>query len=586
MALTELKRWSTTILKPKSAADSAQVPGNVATVDVYRRGASVNTGGTCAGSGGTLALTVFDIGSLVLNDTVQVGTSSSSTLTVTVISSGTSITVRNDNASSIVLSQYDRLVITSSRPSLYRDVTGADVLSASGQTTTTAQGYVAFYTSERFFDYITSGSGLTTSLFIDEESGQARTRRKHYNVMDFKDTAAALAAVPAGRAIYFPADGGPYTPPSAAGWDITKPVELFSDGLNSGEDKGFQPYNQHKDSTIFNIKSAAVRDIYFHDLVMSSGVGFPAASGTGDHIRFTDVAQSRIIIERCWLLYAGRSGIYFDGSDYIVGISLRDVHVYGCGGHGIFLDTCTFISMSGVGCSQNKGMGAVLRDCGSGVSITGCNFESNGERLTDTSTATLPEMFGIAYNAQLYLANTNGVIYGCNIEDAASKAPTYSKNSITLNNCRGTVVGGCEFDNPASVAGTIGIQLINGTYGCTILSNRISLIAASVNVNAAATEVGNVIYPQAVTASDATGPGLVVQPANTRNFVYATNAPSGVSDNKGIGLLLPNLNSGAGQPTTDIDSSVRREGLLCYNSADNKLYLYDGTNFVVVGTQS
>jgi hypothetical protein len=563
MPLTELKRWSTTVTKDKSASDSAQIPGGSLTIDAYDQGASVSAAQTITAGGGTAAVSVYDIGELAVNSTVQVGTDSAKNLTVTVITNGTTITCRNDGVSSIVLAQYDRLVITSSRPVLYRDVTGTASLSASGQTTTNSRGFVEFYISNRFFDYIiTDGSSLT--LVKDEESGQTRLRRHTYNVKDFPTVALALSSIPAGARLYCPADEGPYVAPDANGWTISKAVEIFSDqGVT--EDKGFKYFNSaaaaNTNDVIFTI-NGGLSDIYLHDVSLSNNSGTPAAGGTGDAIRFSaGTITTNVFFERVNIFYAGRSGIRFTGAAYIVKFSMRDSRIYGCRGDGAYLNLANQATLTGNTFTVNKGAGLRYIDSDSGVFISGCDFANNGDDLTGTD-----------FDGQLVIENCHGVsVMGNNIEDFSA---TTVKNGIVVNAGDSVVIGGNQFDIPSAVSGTRSIQLYNTARNCTVLSNAHSLVDIAVNMNAT-TETGCVIFPQHAKATAANGECALSIPADTKSILFVTDQTegTGVNNNKTVGIGFPGL---AGVGTGEVGTTALRAGLLVFDTTANKFKFYTG----------
>jgi hypothetical protein len=396
---------------------------------------------------------------------------------------------------------------------------------------------------------------------------------------------AALDACPRGGSIYAPIAFGPWTPPSAAGWIITKPVTIFSDGPGVLESSCFTYYNSlgaaNKDSVLFTIDLDATIAVKFRDLTISNNAGFTAASGTGDAIRIVESGTlTKIAIENCNILYAGRSGLYINGTN-LVWLTIRDTKIYGCGGHGMYLGNCHLIDMGGVVCTENKGMGTVIFASGNGISIHACDFEFNGQRLDGVSDSTIPEDNGLAYNAQLYFGNCDAVhVSGCNIEGTnyyfgASGAATLG--GITLNGCKGCVIGGNEINNSSSTAGTFGVKLINGAACNTILSNNIGYMAASVAIDDMTNDIGNVIFPQAVTG-DATGPGVVLLPTDdpNTNFVFQTNIAT-ASNNKGVGLLLPQMSSAAA-----IDAGALKEGLLFYDFTSKTVKRRDDNSTDVV----
>lgn len=403
-----------------------------------------------------------------------------------------------------------------------------------------------------------------------------------YNVTHFGSVQAALDAIPAGSKLYFPSASGPYQPPDTSGWHIHKSVEIFGDWLAGGEATALNPYNFSKDGSIFQLHSsirlpdAGVSGVYIHDLVFTSTAP-PGTGGVGDYIRFAeDTTWGTMMIERCKMLYAGRSAIYFAGYGYIVGLTMRDCTFYGCGGHGAYINLGALISMSGCSFSSNHGMGMVMVNPGNGTSISACNFESNGDRLAAGSTQTFPEMFGVDYNAQVLLENGDCSFTGCNIEDTSAN-PTFAKHGMTLNACHGIFLGGNEIDTGSIVAGAIGINIINGTRGCTVAANIVAGFPYAVKIDGSTTQYGNCILPQYVPFPAAGQEGLVSVPNGSYNFAVITNQSATGSTNKVVGLLLPNLATNGNQPDslTDAYPTILQTGLLA--AGGDSLFLRKST---------
>lgn len=369
-----------------------------------------------------------------------------------------------------------------------------------------------------------------------------------YNVKDFATVAAAIAAVPAGGRLYCPAASGPYTPPDANGWTINKAIEIFSDGPNIGEDKGFQYFNAGnpnftKNSCIFSLAAGA--RFYLHDTVLSNGTGTPATGGTGDAIRYTgSTLLQDFRMERVAVLYAGRHGIYFTGANYVVGFSLKECSFYGCRGDGVNIVLASFVHMHRTSFVANKGRGLFMTNVGNGFFLQ-INAESNGDDLVSQD-----------YDGQVRLENcADGQVTGCNFEDFVRTLGGAVFNGLVLNACRAVVVGGNEFDGTATNGRSI--HMLNGTRGCTIMSNQHSECDEAVRIDSAANEKGNVILPQMIL----NGTGAVVMPAGGRNFAFVTNIVGGAGDSSGVGILLPSMPTVAA-----IDAALVRDGLLVYDS--------------------
>jgi hypothetical protein len=391
----------------------------------------------------------------------------------------------------------------------------------------------------------------------------------------------AIAAVPAGGRLYFPSESGPYIAPSAAGWTLSKPIEIFSDGMWIGGDKGFQYFNHaaaaNKDDVIFNIRANGV---YLHDFRIDNNVGYTASGGVGDAILFdwTTVIED-FTMDRVSIYFPGRSAIRFKGNAASIKMTLRDVKIYGATGPGMFLNACNVVKLINVNAIECKGIqtdspsvvgGSCFHFAGcSEVMMDCCQAENSGDLLTNAD-----------YDGYVHLTSCHSTtISGVHIEDVGDAA---KRNGIILNACRGINVMSCGVSFPAGAgsAASKGIHLVGGTRGSMIGTNEFSYCDSTVKIDAVA-DIGNVVMPQAVNNADANAPGEVVLPAGGRNFALMNDLTSGLADNKGVGVLLPSH-----PDHTAIDSTVVQDGLLVYNSTTDKLMIRAAGAWVVVGTQT
>lgn len=159
----ELRAHHITATKPYSGSDSRLVPAASASITIYRQGATAAETKTVLTTATTLA--VNDIGSLRLNEVVQLGTSSTTTMLVTALTSRTSITVRSTTGGNISVTDGDRLVLQADKPTLYTDPLGGET--TANPLSLNASGNARFYTTEGVVDYTVSGTGITTTLFVD-----------------------------------------------------------------------------------------------------------------------------------------------------------------------------------------------------------------------------------------------------------------------------------------------------------------------------------------------------------------------------------------------------------------------------------
>lgn len=231
---TRLRKFEFTVLTNKSGADTSQVPSSGANVALYKHGATVSTAGptSIAGGGGTV-IAVYDSGRLVTGDTVQKGASASGTATVTV-SSRTSVTLVLASGSMSV-SQGDRLVVTTARPTIYSESTGTLADGDSPTLSSNSAGLVTGYSSEPFLDAIASdGSPAISALGIYNVLAGYDEPKPWIDVRDYgNDLAAAYAALPSGGGvIHIP---GGVTCELSAALTITKPVHIMGDTAGSSK---------------------------------------------------------------------------------------------------------------------------------------------------------------------------------------------------------------------------------------------------------------------------------------------------------------------------------------------------------------
>jgi len=397
-------------------------------------------------------------------------------------------------------------------------------------------------------------------MYTTPVGGTAQWRKEgdFYNVLDFSSVAAALAAVPQDAHLYFPQRAGGYTPPDANGWTITKAITIFSDGATTSEDENFLPFKSGgnwKDSVIFRIADAAIGQITFRDCTFSSGSGQPTdptGVGTGAAVKWEGTANTigEVRFERVHILYMGGYGVYFKPTgQFCVNFIMDGCSIYKCGRDGLHLVNCTMLGLRNTSFVRHYERMVYLEAIGNGH-ILSCDFSPDNDTANMTP----------AWSGTLYMASCAGVtIAGCNFEEfRLANVPT----ALSLENCRGIVVVGNEFDNGDSVANSIGIYILSASQGNTIGSNNFSLVDIAVNLATSPGE-GNIIFPPAVYAATATAKCRLVVPASHRNFIMRHNEdPStGIATSDGVGIMLPHCPG-----TASVGSTVAKLGLLIFDS--------------------
>lgn len=158
-----IKRFEIVVLKDKGGATNPkeQVPA-AAQVDFYRQGATVKVGGPVPGP-----ITVYNRGALVAGDQVKVNLSAV-TLTVDPPQTNDPVNLLRLSGGPTSLAQWDRLVPTGSRP-IPAQASGPPASSGSFINTSSTDGRGSCYIAAYRWDYIVSGTGLATRLFIDAE---------------------------------------------------------------------------------------------------------------------------------------------------------------------------------------------------------------------------------------------------------------------------------------------------------------------------------------------------------------------------------------------------------------------------------
>ncbi len=235
MAQLEMRRFYATILRDKSNADAAQIPLSSATISIYKQGATVSSATTVTAS--DTAVAVYNYGRLASGDVVQLNADDTKLMTVQSVDNDTQVTLVKLTTANIVLSVGDRLVPRTNRPTAYADSTGTLEKTDTPDMETDTQGQISFYIPEMRFDYIASGGGITTTLYIDAEGGWMRDGMAVVNVRSFPTFQAAIDATSRsiGGTLYIPT--GTYsaaTIPAVGSLTVTGglPFKMVGDGIN------------------------------------------------------------------------------------------------------------------------------------------------------------------------------------------------------------------------------------------------------------------------------------------------------------------------------------------------------------------
>lgn len=228
----QLRRFQTTVFKSASASDNKQIPADGATVTVFKQGATVKTGPVTVSSG-NVAVAVYGVGRLLAGDTVQKGTDVTKQMIVVSVDNDTQVTLTRAISDDITLNVDDRLVPYSNKPTLYTESSGTDT--TPNPLTLGAQGLIEFYCPETRFDYIVTGGGIMSTLYIDNEGGWMRGGTSWVNVKDYSTFQAAINSLSAlGGTIFIPP--GQYNSgsvPALGAMTIPNRTTLMGDGVGT-----------------------------------------------------------------------------------------------------------------------------------------------------------------------------------------------------------------------------------------------------------------------------------------------------------------------------------------------------------------
>ena len=288
MPQLEIRKFSTTIYKDKSANDAAQIPAGSATIAVYKQGASVSATATVLATDTTVS--VRNIGRLVAADNLQLGTDDTKTMTVVSITNDTTVVLRRTSGTDIALAVDNRLVITTNRPTVYADSMAGVAKAASPSPLTDSAGFIEFYAPDTRFDFIASGSGVVAKLFIDNESGWMRGGVAWVNVKDYSTFQAGLNALSSSRGgvLYVPAGAYNQSTTPAVGAMVPAGISGRLKILGDGVAKTQVAYTADANTDLLSVTGFNFLEI--------EGIEFAgaAASGSGRGLVLNGCSYARI----------------------------------------------------------------------------------------------------------------------------------------------------------------------------------------------------------------------------------------------------------------------------------------------------
>lgn len=363
---------------------------------------------------------------------------------------------------------------------------------------------------------------------------------------------AALNAASPGWCVYFPADL-PYQAP-AAGWKITKSLELYGDGPGDPETSTGSVIVAGGDaSPVFDVVPP-VQAVYLHDLqIRRNGAG--TGSGSAIRCRSTqanklarDVRMRRIHVQG----FAGH-GIHLEGfnttNSRIEGVSLMEVTVKGCKGAGLYMTNVfdAFLMADAFHANQMNGVTAT----GGAVALYGCDFEGNC-LLSSWSAQANPYEGNVKLNGCVI-----AVVDSCRIADFHLGNV---KKGCVLIGIGGATLRLGNYSAGGAGSGATGITVTgSGSGPVAVIGNRFKGVPILVDIDSSIRDC--VLLPQ----YDEDGIGAVNVPASPNQGMFGTPQVNvgPVGTTVGQPLIIP---SGTVQ-----DYAALKPGTLFYNVATDEL---------------
>jgi hypothetical protein len=566
---SRLRRIDITALVDKSGSDNSQVPSAGATLAFYRQGATVSAAGPITVATNTV-VGVYNSGRLAVGDTVQKGTSGANTATVTEITSPTSVKLTITPTHSLSLSQYDRLVVTNSRPTIYRESSGVAAAASSPNPVTGADGSGDFFSTEPYVDLIVSGGtpSITATPRYDVAAGYLEPR-PWVSVLDYGGHTeaalrAAIAALPSGGGVvYIPA--GTITLSSTLNI-LDNAIHILGDGVGSTIIRGSVANPAHHLISIQNNFTVLER------LEIDGRADRGGSPGNYDCVRINkaSTAINNNYIRECLIHSAQRHNLYVND---VFDTYIRDTGFLYAFGESVFGET--------------SGFGNITH-----LYFQNCEFDGNDlSTLPPTAPADKPAVkiisgYSVRFIDCRFEGNRGGATF-------ANSLYTYSVTALTLINChfelngvsgsdyyptsrpvsfiyaeasRGAVFIGCSFNGSttAAVCPTRCITLINSHYWSVLGGKMASLDTWAI---------------QADDDSPGFHSNVLIDPSTGGATAHNLGRGSG-GFHEGL-LHVPRYTT-ATRPT----AAAAINGALYYDTTTDDLFVCAGGSWVVVGTQT
>lgn len=450
------RKYSRTFFKDASGTDNRQVVAAAATLTCYRQGATLSQAATITAA--PTVLSVYDIGRLLVGDTVQLGANAAQQMVVTALSANT-VTVTSTTGTFVAASG-SRLVPYGVLPTLYNESTGTNT--TTNPITLNSRGLAEFYVRESLVDVILSGSGLTTTLYQNEPTGSLHRA----DVRDFgaagdgvtNDTAAiaaALASVPStGGDVYFP----PGT------YQITSSLTPQSKTKIHGEGAG-------------SIINDATGNISLIDIT-----------------NVDDIEISSIALSGSGVIPVAGRGAIFSGNGGSERVRIENVYITGAGTCGISLEDCIEVDIVGNTIRSSLENGIQIVGDNVRITIMGNTIVSSGAIGSGTQSgiyvggnaarvAVVGNVIDTAEHVGIRVSGSDNCVFSSNI---IRSAPT----GILLSNADRNTVSGNNI-----IGGSLGISVADTSDRNVIVNNTVTTSSgSSITIAAAVTDtqvIGN-----------------------------------------------------------------------------------------------
>ena len=365
----ELKRYDLQL------ADTDGAPIVSATVNVYWEGAKVGATKEITTIGDVV--TFYDLGEMRAGDVYEIFNTSTwgtgTNITCVSVDSNTTATMSVATGSQVV-NAGDQLVLKSRtsgdvRPRLYSSDNESDLYqtesggyTTDGSVTSDATGLAWFFTKAQTFEVVISGSGVTTSLLVEQQGGRASYFHDANTQASFDNTEGTGARNSIGLQDLFRqtsrsdnAVGRISTPRGVA--YLSDEVQIDA-GATANPDGGRfilegEPYTEFKlDSSYSDSRGFYISGAYRHDTLVFKHVTFDGNSVAGVSMLKLAAGCREIIIEDCWFKNIAAGCVHLGATGATSATLIEHFHIVRnhfdtCGGTAINIVDARYGEISG-----------------------------------------------------------------------------------------------------------------------------------------------------------------------------------------------------------------------------------------------